>query len=126
MKGTTCLVIHVSALAVMFHPICHTLIILQDYVQPASTTALLVIMLLSAKLVHPIIFYILIQLVNFLVLQVLGILTAHKGLLNYVAIVFLTAFSASMQVVHAHAVTTQPSFKMAFALADALVIVSIN
>ncbi len=80
MKGTTCLAIHASALAVMFHPICHTLIILQDYVQPASTTALLVIMLLSAKLVHPIIFYILMQLVNFLVLQVLGIISPHKDL----------------------------------------------
>ena len=74
MKGITCMVIHVLALAVMFHPICHTLIILQDYVQPALTIALLVIMLFSAKLVYPIIFYILMQLVNFLALQVLGII----------------------------------------------------
>ena len=106
MKGITCLVILVSALVVMFHPISHTLTILQDYVHLASTTALLVIMPLSAKLVHPIISYIPMQLVNFLVLQVLAIITVRKGLLNCAAFVFLTAFSAPIQVIHVHAVTT--------------------
>ena len=82
-KDTTYLEIHVSSRVVMYHLLCHMLTILQGYAQIVSTIALLVIMLLFARHAHLIIFYILMQLVNFRVLQVVGISIVPKGVLRH-------------------------------------------
>lgn len=126
MKDITCLVIRVSAHAVMSHPICLTRIILQEHVRLALIIARLAIILYFVKHVLPIISCILMQPVNFHALQVLDITLVIRVLLKCAAIVLLTVYSASMQVIHAHDVTMQLFFKMAFALVDALVLVIIN
>jgi len=80
MKDITCWEIPVSVHAEMCHHTCHMQTIQQEHAQPALIIVPLAILPHFARHAHLIIFCILMQLANFLVSPVRGILIAPKAL----------------------------------------------